>query len=99
MPGWSGCDVCELPHFQVQLTIYVPRDLDPGAAASPLPPGNYHLVPALPRGAEADEHIDTTRTFRVVVQPIDSGPPLEQARRDCMSAGRSGSQPITNAES
>ncbi len=90
MPGWSGCDVCELPQFRVQLTVYVSERFDLAGEDAPLPPGEYMLVPAEAHDTMKAMQRPYRRGFPVVVRPIDGTPALEDARRDCMRAARRG---------
>lgn len=88
MPGWSGCDVCELPQFRVQLTIYVSERFDLAGEDAPLPPGEYVLVPAESHDTTKGAQSPYLRGLRVRVEPIDGAPALEDARRECMRAAR-----------
>ena len=88
MPGWSGCDVCELPQFRVQLTIYVPERFDLAGEVAPLPPGEYVLVPAASRDTTKGSQSPYLRGLPVRVEPIDGAPALEDARCECMRAVR-----------
>jgi hypothetical protein len=86
MPAWTGCDVCELPQFRVQLTVNVPERFHPAGEDAPLPPGEYVLVPAETHDPTKEMHSPYRRGLPVVVKPIEGAPALEEARRDCMRA-------------
>jgi hypothetical protein len=88
MPGWTGCDVCELPEFRVQLTVYVPERFDLAGEEAPLPPGEYVLVPAESHDTAKGVQSPYRRGLPVVVRPIDGAPALEDARRECMRAAQ-----------
>ena len=65
MPGWSGCDVCGLKLYGVELSIYL-HDPSGERLPQPLPPGEYELIPVAVEG-EAQELRRRPDAIRVVV--------------------------------
>jgi hypothetical protein len=87
MPGWTGCDVCDLPLLRVRLSVYAPSPFEGAPGGFALPPGEYVLMPvASPEDREAVR--PGRGGFQVVVDALEAVAREEDTRRDSQRSSR-----------